>query len=954
VSWRRGLVGRALLALAVLGTTIFLAAPAAFASTNAAEAPGWTGWSFLPAWRWQSFDGIGWFHTNLGYTDPGGAALDLIRSVFFDIAGLVWSLTLWLLRTAMTFTLPRTIGLGLDHITGVIGGVLFSSGVAVVVTVVAFLLAAFAIVVRGERSFRRVVMALLPFVLLGLVTRAAETGGPGSPSWILNGASDVTNWAAGAAAQLSNKISTGSSGGVPAPSCQAYIDALHSDFLAHPPAGLSTTDASTGVALSDLWERGMYGLWAQAQFGASPAALRVACRALENHVGVPPATQAAIEAQAGMATPSAGVAGQHPFDLTNLSGVVVNAAEQTNPFLQLWDAVTGSGTPTITGGIYGPLPGEPSITQDTYAWAMCETKGGSWVATPEFANLTYSAGGTTKTWAQMAPNECKLWWNRGEFIYNTSGKQNKILSFFTSPFGGGAPNAFALDTGGAIAAATSVPHTASAETFLDTWNGHNAPAGLGLGLVAVLVAVSFLVLFGGLGLATVVAQIGLVIGLALLPILLLLLAFPASHDRTKRLMIRFVSAVAAKIVFAIILGILLLLMVLTANLLPTATGGIGAGFGLALAPLVAVFALFALLKTFDMHHVLKPSGALRMSLAFGAGTALGDVLGTNSLRRATSKAQGLRARHRRATSKDDDAPGGHRKTGRTSVYDRWHRSRPEEGASGAPTRGGPPKAPDAPGGDSATVDRDPDLAAEENRQRSRFASLISQQRERLGGMTSRLGDLATPDRRRQAKNVAKLGGLAAFAAANVGLAPLVLPAGLIASAAFIARARHMGRRQKAETETGAQDPESIAANDLIAEDQAIYGGQRTSSLPPAARAQLPPAHDDSWLPPPEILPPDSPEASRARTRALERAGEVVDVQALVARVRASSVTPRALSASHPRRIGNVTTGRHDETVVPEIVSQATWSKRRSGLIVPHEAPHRPQPWERGDSDEAGN
>lgn len=943
MSRRRGLVGRALLALAVLGTTIFLAAPEAFASTNAAEAPGWTGWNYLPAWRWQSFDGIGWFHTNLGYgpASAGDAALDLIRSVFFDIAGLVWSLTLWLLRTAMTFTLPRAIGIGLDHTAAVVGGVLFSSGVAVVITVVAFLLAVFAIVVRGERSFRRVVMALLPFVLLGLVTRAAETGGPGSPSWILNGASNITNWAAGAAVQLSNKISTGSSGGVPAPSCQAYIDALHSDFLAHPPDGLSPTDASTGIALSDLWERGMYGLWAQAQFGASPAALRVACRALENHVGVPPATQAAIEAQAGMATPSAGVAGQHSADLTGISGATVAAAEQSNPFLQLWDIVTGSGEATITGGIYGPLPGEPSITQDTFAWAMCEEKGGSWVATPEFANLTYSAGGTTKTWSQMAPSECKLWWSRGEFIYNTSGKQNKILSFFTSLFGGATPNAFALDTGGAITAATSVPHTASANTFLRTWNGHNATAGLGLGFVAILVAISFLVLFGGLGLATVVAQIGLVLGLALLPILLLLLAFPASHDRTKRLMVRFVSAVAAKIVFVIILGILLLFMVIAADLLPTATVGIGAGFGLALVPLVAVFALFSLLKLFDMHHVLKPSGALRTTMAFGAGTALGDVLGTNSLKHAYNKAQRLRSRRRKATpgqagGKQDDGPGDRRGTRSGSVYDRRHRSKPGEGASDTQTRrNGPPKAPDASGGapaasgeDSDTAggasdgtSTDSDLAAEENRQRNRFAKLID------------------PDRRRQAKNVAKLGGLTAFAVASVGLAPLVLPAGIVASAAFIARAHHMRQRQKAETETKAQDPESTAADNLAAEDKTVFGGQRTSNLPPTATAQTPPAHDDSWLPPHETVPPDSPEVSRARARAAERVSRTADVQAVGVRVRASAT-------ASPRRTENVTTGRHDGVVMPPIVSGATWTKRRSGLIVPHETTPRRQPWER--------
>jgi len=939
VSRRRRLVGRALLALAVVGTTILLAAPEAFASTSAVSAPGWTGWNYLPAWRWQSFDGIGWFHTNLGYTSFGAIPLDLIRSVFFDIAGLIWSHTLWLLRTAMTFTLPRSLGLALDHTAAVVGGVLFSSGVAVVITVAAFLLAVFAIVVRGERSFRRIVIALLPFILLGIVTRAAETGGPGSPSWILNGASNITNWAAGAAAQLSNKISTKSSGGVPAPNCQTYIDALHSDFLTHPPAGLSPTDASTGVALSDLWERGMYGLWAQAQFGASPAALRVACRVLENHVGVPPTTQAAIEAQAGMATPSAAVAGQHSFDITGLSGAIVAATQQTNPFLQLWDIATGSGEPTITGGIYGPLPGEPSITQDTFAWAMCEEKGGSWVATPEFANLNYSAGGTTKTWSQMAPSECKLWWDKGEFIYNTSGKQNKILSFFTSLFGGGAPNAFALDTGGAIAAATSVPHTATADTFVTTWNGHNAPAGLGLGFVAILVAISFLVLFGGLGLATVVAQIGLVFGLALLPILLLLLAFPASHDRTKRLMIRFVSAVAAKIVFVIILGILLLFMVIAADLLPTATGGIGAGFGLALAPLIAVFALFSLLKTFDMHHVLKPSGALRTTMTFGAGPALGDVLGTNSLKHAYNKAQKLRSWHRKATARQDDGPGGHRETRSRSVYDRWHRSRPGEGASGVLTGSGPPKAPDAPDGASAAVSSDPDLAAEENRQRNRFANLIDRQR-------ARVEDLTSPDRRRQAKNAAKLGGLAAFAVANVGLAPFVLPAGLMASAAFIARAHYMRRRQKAETKIKAQDPESVAADNLANEDEATFGGQRTSNLPPTARAQTPPAHDDSWLPPPETVPPDSPEASRARARAFERASEAADVQAIVARARASATAPS-------RRTENVATGRYDGAVMPPIVFRATWRIRQSGLIVPHETTPRRQPWERM-SDETGD
>lgn len=408
-------------------------------------------------------------------------------------------------------------------------------------------------------------------------------------------------------------------------SCHMYVKTLYDTFeYAQDTQKGQTTGSATGdlladgstvmlASLSKLWEMSYLPYWRQAHFGDSPDGGRNAtCHAAEIRSGVPTAQRVALAHSAGY--PHA--AGYPSTDAIS-DGIDADERTQISETDGLWRRTNGS---------------YKQITPNVMPFLMCTFDGdGNGTARPEFhayaRNLTGDALGDT--------DDCtKLVFADGDFSDNGNSNFN--------------PYTISEVTGakyGTHQAGDRVYPTANtALPVLTAWVGFNYVERTFYGVMALVIAFSFLWAFGRMAIGLLAVQLALVGLMACLPVTLLALAFPSSRDGasgSQKFGVKMLKMTGgmfiSKGMYTIFIVVSFLAIFLVRQLIEMSMGttsvlgsagfvtaGIGSNLArdvlMAAAPLLAMRGIRKLMEMMKLGDITKFSGALATPMALGLKT----------------------------------------------------------------------------------------------------------------------------------------------------------------------------------------------------------------------------------------------------------------------------------------------------------------------------------------------
>lgn len=601
-------------------------------------------YTLLPAWRW-TFPSL---HTQYGGVPGITQALTAISSFFFDIAGAIWSIILWIVKISTDTTLVKSAA---DHMNSYVAALFQTLEGADAGTtghylligailVIAITYAVWRALTRGVggmlRTFLACIIPLGLFFTIGNAAVDSKTGVPAvmSPAWIATTVNQVTTTVADwLPKQIGNATTTKTTTPtVPDPSCLAYQDGLVAQFTAA--ASTSGSDAAVPIAVSKLWSDSYLTSWETAQFGTTTVGRRVGCRYLELKRDVP-----ATGAGAALLAVSSSTTefGQATIDKKgNDEPATADPAGATggrsvySPFTAT-NTPTGTGTGTGTGTSY-PEPSYLPIAMS--AWMYCSYTGGKWQAAPGFEKIVSTDWYSTSSNKSTAAKACSEWWSGWTSTTESS----------SGPFG-------LLYPTNKETKVQSQTHTAPvAQNVLTSFNGDNGGAALLDGVFGFASSGAYGFAIGGLSLVTMLAQLILVILLCALPLLLLLMALPGNFaSRVGREMLKVgIGAATAKILFGVLLGLLMEIIKFFDSFLVVHTAGFFEILVVGLTPLLALLTLSYLMKRLGMGGLLNVKGMLQTAGAvMGGATASGALTGRyDAMKGGVTSAGRMIERHR--------------------------------------------------------------------------------------------------------------------------------------------------------------------------------------------------------------------------------------------------------------------------------------------------------------------
>lgn len=575
----------------------------------------------LPAYRWR--DNVE-LVSDLGWRDIDDAGSSVLGGALFSMAAFLWTLLLTVTR----------YGLTTDMVTGAAGAInsgfasmaksIGSSGL-LAIAFVSILLTAIGAFFRGNlpKVLAMFFMFALPIGGMQALAVGANQGTDGfvpplSPAGLAITGNQTINQIGGTLAtgfgttvKLSDVSEAANvSGGAASPDCTTYTSRLYATYAAasarNGKSGMSgSLWAANGGKISDadiqnqlsangglvtisyLWERAFLPAWTQAQFGNMTEGSLMAC---------------------------------HRLELNN----------QTSPDEQMLLAGTSDSESPYNGFTRGPfLPAasEKDGQAAMFTWAACANANGK-EARPGWKDI---GGGKPDDKQHMDNAKCAGWRTAAE-------PTERSTPTYAWLFGvAGAKIADKMDLGnrpldfkdtGDLARATTPATDASAdvadslqrvEQSVRAYWGHNSGQRMLWGLVACLTSALYLWALGAMSLGAIIAQVGLVVMLIVLPATLVLFALPGKgpagrHPAGVRLLKLTGGFMASKLVLIFSLTLLIQLIAL----LESIVGGDGSGIWSALIPIAAMLALRALLKSIGFGDITKLGGALAMSGAGGA------------------------------------------------------------------------------------------------------------------------------------------------------------------------------------------------------------------------------------------------------------------------------------------------------------------------------------------------
>lgn len=612
----------------------------------------------LPIQRWASSAGS--FHTRLGskITDDFGQKLSrsIVAPIALTVGNSMWQMSAGIMEFSEQFDILQSVGCRADEAAARIGSGMINGGMLALLAA-AGLLAMLWTEGRKETSLKELM------------------GGPGRSPFLQGIVKMVTvlgifavMFAGAARTEASGVISTGSpawfavktnevAGIVTAPLVKAMVEINPGVSDIGSEGGVGTGNCgsyvrelhdryvsdskSVAVVMSAMWEQSGLSIWSAAQFGQkNPYGEYTYCHLLEREAGTPFAEQVNIWNAA----------------YASYGGM----PEGTEP-----------GRKMFTGG------NNTEVDQRTVFLAQCRWTGSDWA-------IAGSGDSGDDGWAAVdmgsppSKSECSDKWSTD--------------SDWGGPFEW-------TDSPGQIADRTEA--TPSVADFMYNFHGDSTSGAISLSIIYVVVALLMLIIFGGLGLAVIIAKtaacvmiilVFAVLGLSLLP----------SFGRDKAT--RYFKSFIGMTIYSFALQIILAIVVVTTSFIAAAgtqafgDGSIMSVLWMGLAPIAAVVIISMLMKeALGAPSVLSPGSGMAWGAAAGGvgGAAAGALnsLGNKAKGAATGKAKGAGAGAAGAAGAALGFSGG-----KKPAPERKHGMKPDSGDDSKKPGGGKPGDNFTPGG----------------------------------------------------------------------------------------------------------------------------------------------------------------------------------------------------------------------------------------------------------------
>lgn len=632
---------------------LFVAAFAgpAFADDGAQRDPGLDDhYRWLPMWRWGSASDL---FSDLGYTDIPAQMITGLAQFMFLIANSLWQIVAFAIRNALeleflfkTVTadsneLVRTSSgrpVAQDFINDTaasVGEVVGTSGLMVLLVVFGVAAAGYQVVRSGGSGlFRNLAATIIPIALLiGMTNQAMKPGNAaGSPGWIASTANylltDVGDMAGKTFGQLGNDQQTITT------SCDVYIDVLEVRFRQDAPGGDTNPYQRIPLFITNVWENSYLRQYGNAQFGRDYNAWRAACRRAETVSGISAQNQFNQWRQTCRSERYPNLYGcNENLDDKQLRDIFgpYNSAEDHKIAFSIWSGCEWVPSSSLTG-----LSGDDRSR-------IVRGNGSPWVVKQWHGlNRNNGTGGSVgqNRFHDYDDDTCKNFWE-------DSGGIGVERQYVRDRANYGANS---------IAGAASTGHHDEAIYTVRSFTGHNqANAGLN-GFLSLVVAVVYLMTFGGLAAGAILAQIVLAAVVMLLPVLLLAIAWPS--PRSTQIAVRFIKlligAAASKVLLVFVLG----LITMVTSVIYTILGGAAAGSSIG-ATLVRCLIPFAALK--GMAFVFKQFGmdisGFKGALSAASGMSAASMEGAGFGRASQNPiSRGIRRQRYLAERRVTDAP----------------------------------------------------------------------------------------------------------------------------------------------------------------------------------------------------------------------------------------------------------------------------------------------------------
>lgn len=594
--------------------------------------------ALLPAWRWASATGMQEATGNI--PNPVGLFFTSIGQLMFSISGWMWRFLLAIIGWAMGMNLVGAMATEINRGFSIFFAALAGPGaVAIWLVIVLGIIMIVRQAMRGQmgKIFSTILVVLVPLAAMtaldfyatgdtsGVVSSStsASVSVPssgtaaavaaanqcgvasipvGSPAWVACEGTGYLNtisfdlstglgmWG-GALGGASSAL--GGGGTDTSPTCAAYVATLDQQYESYATAA-TETDPGTGsnvtvtpvantgydpalVTTSNLWEQGFLVNWVDAQFGSLNQGIDMYCHAMENNAGINATEQKALFVSSA--------------SLESGGGASLASAYNAVPVGDFTNLVNTGGNDNNRQAI-----------DETVAWAVCAYSGGSWVPRNAGWEDDYQATNSGGSSSQMT-TDCPQWFVNGkgaggdygiDDVYAIAGNKGQVP-----------PNPTAVDLQDQAAEGGLLGHDTS-QIFLD-------------GLLTFLTTLVYLFALGGLAVGSVIAQIGLVLLLAILPVTLLLLAVPQKGGGRIQAGVRLFKMTLGFFVAKLTLTLTILVLLETIQLLDTLTSSGGSGVMESILtgviPLACVYLLRKILKAAGMGNIMSLGGAVAMPLA---------------------------------------------------------------------------------------------------------------------------------------------------------------------------------------------------------------------------------------------------------------------------------------------------------------------------------------------------
>jgi hypothetical protein len=618
--------------------------------------------NLLPVNRWSG--AIGNEHTRL----PGGllssvtnAPNTINRSIFVggmtSIGAAEWQLGVATTEAASQFCFANTVGQDANSLAATLGNAVSSSGLVAILAVVGFLAVLWKASRGRESPFRQVGKILIVVGIFSAMVAAATASAPTTPSWAhhlgltsasststgppaffspawfittaYNAISNIAAAPASAIASGANSITGGAGQSAISAqdplSCDWYTQELIAEYQA------TYTNANSyayvvPTSLNALWMQAAIPAYTSEQFGNNNNfGPLVYCHLLEDQAGISPATQMKVALASGALSGDQNLA-SFPKPLTTSlawNGAITNNQEDESMVAWAacqspnsaagfvpteWNLATGSTVPSAWTTVTNPNIQQGTNADTTVSGADCQV---FWSANAP------ASGGQFGDAASGGPFNSP---SGAPWTGQNSNPDYSVFNFGDNP----------TTIAGASNASVSGQEIGN---FLSNLHGTSNASAMATSFIFLLSSTVIMIIFMVLGLAVIIAKLGLLLSMTLMPVMLLLALMPGGSGNGK--LGAYCKHLFGLILFATSAGILLsMISVITGMLadIGVAAAGQGSLFALiwvAIAPVTAVVVIHMFFtKVLKSPSPFKPSSAMAYGAAlggFGGGLAGADL-----------------------------------------------------------------------------------------------------------------------------------------------------------------------------------------------------------------------------------------------------------------------------------------------------------------------------------------